>query len=169
VNPIRRYFADWISRFVRCARRSEPGGGETCRSVRPGEKPGRRVAPSDRHSIPGNGNEGTERVGSRLNPRARWLLPIAGSLTGMRPAPPGVGQWFVFGKPCVIDPLGAREVMPKGVTGMEEIFSSGKVSEVPPFRPLTGKEDCLRAREAPSGVSRVQGQYHHPVTSVPGG
>jgi hypothetical protein len=30
-----------------------------------GEKPRRRVAPTDRHSIPGIGKEDTERVGSR--------------------------------------------------------------------------------------------------------
>ncbi len=85
------------------------------------------------------------------NLRARWLLSITGSLRGMRPAPPGVGQWQVFGPPCVIDPLDIREIVLRGPIGMEEIFSSGKVSEVPPSNPsrgrkiASGQEKCLRA------------------------
>jgi hypothetical protein len=73
-EKISRCFYSFLRKLIFMRKDAEAEGEQrdvTCRSVRPGEKPGRRVAPSDRHSIPGNGNEGTERVGSRKRLEAK--------------------------------------------------------------------------------------------------
>jgi hypothetical protein len=44
----------------------------------------------------------------------------------------------------------------------------GESFRSPALLPFTGQEDCLRAREMPSGVSKVLGQYHHRSLRCPG-